>query len=153
MLEWDFFCDCQTPWHRTIGFLLHHCDAGWLGVRNWAKYGPEVMGDARSLCHLSVANFDNAQMWSMMLASSSPEGKYYSCTLMPNLNFCPKIQFWWNLLKLWIWIFPPKMGLLITFFEQKLGFCNSVLQDYYRMLRRRIRCEKKFEGVGRWDVT
>ena len=29
-----------------------------------------------SLCHLSVANFDNAQMWSMMLASLSPEGKY-----------------------------------------------------------------------------
>ena len=46
---------------------------------------------------------------------------------MQNLNFCPKVQFWWNLLQQWIWIFAPKMRLLRTwFFEQKLGFCHSV---------------------------
>ena len=38
--------------------LLHHCDDSRLGVGNWAKYGPEEICDA--LCHLSVANFDNA---------------------------------------------------------------------------------------------
>ena len=40
-------------------------------------------------------------------------------TLMQNLNFCPKIQFWWNLLQHWIWIFPPKMGFLQTCFLNK----------------------------------
>ena len=30
-----------------------------------------------------------------------------------------KNQFWWNLLQYWIWIFPPKMGLLRTWFLNK----------------------------------
>ena len=46
-------------------------------------------------------------------------------TLMQNLNFCTKIQFWWNLHQHWIWIFPPKMGLLITWFcEQNWNFAT-----------------------------
>ena len=38
---------------------------------------------------------------------------------MQNLNFCLKIQFWWNLLQHWIWIFPPKKWLLRTWFLNK----------------------------------
>ena len=33
-------------------------------------------------------------------------------TLMRNLNFSPKNQFWWILLQNWIWIFPPKNGII-----------------------------------------
>ena len=33
-------------------------------------------------------------------------------TLMQNLNFSPKNQFWWILLQNWIWIFPPKNGII-----------------------------------------
>ena len=48
-------------------------------------------------------------------------------TLMQNLDFCPKTQFWWNLLQHWIWIFPPKIGLLRTWFcTQKMKFYHSV---------------------------
>ena len=51
-------------------------------------------------------------------------------TLMQNRHFSPKIQFGWNLFQNWIWIFPPKLGLLRTrVFEQKLGFCHSVLKS------------------------
>ena len=50
-------------------------------------------------------------------------------------NFCPKIQFWWNLFQQWIWIFALKSKLLkLRFLNKKLDFATVCVAQHVAML-------------------